>query len=185
MKSTKLVSRYAQALYDFSVETDKIETVYHDVLFAQKIISSHQELKAVLESPCVTQEKKQKILSAVFNNNLSEITLRFFSLLAKKRRLPQLLLICAQYMKIYYKNHNIKEVYITTAFPIPEETQQYLQSFLCRNSPYTYIFHLSVNPAIIGGIVVKIDDLCFDAGIRAKINKLKIEFSKNNYAAGF
>jgi len=96
-----------------------------------------------------------------------------------------MLMICRQFVKIYNKNHNIKEAYITSARPLSEDMMRYLKIFLEKDSPYTFAFHLSVNPDIIGGLVIKIDDFYFDAGIRAKINKLRAEFSQNVYAVGF
>jgi F-type H+-transporting ATPase subunit delta len=185
MKNPKLAFRYAQALYDFSLETNNVDVVYQDILLAQKIIISHKELKTIMESPIITQDKKQVILKEVFQDHCNEITLRFFTLIAQKRRMPQLLMICEQFVKIYYQNHNIKEAYITTAQPLSEETIHYLKTFLEKDTSYTFVFHLSVNPAIIGGLIIKIDDFYFDAGILAKINKLKAEFSQNIYATGF
>jgi F-type H+-transporting ATPase subunit delta len=185
MKNQKLTFRYAQALFDFSLENNKVEMVYHDILQAQEIITLHKELKAILESPIIHQDKKQKILKEVFQHQCNEITLKFFTLIATKRRVPQLLMICKQFVKIYYKNHNIKEAYITSAYPLSEEMIHYLKTYLEKDSPYTFAIHLTVNPEIIGGIIVKIDDFYFDACIRAKINKLKAEFSQNAYATGF
>ena len=185
MKNPKLASRYAQALYDFSVETDKVEEVYHDVLQIQKIIIAHKELKTVLESPIISHDKKMNIINEIFQKKLSETTFTFFTLIVKKRRAPQLLMICRQFVKIYYKNHNIKEAHITSAQPLSEKMVHYLKTYLEKDSPYTFKIHLAVDQNIIGGLIVKIDDYYFNAGIRAKINKLKTEFSQNTYAAGF
>jgi len=185
MKNPKLASRYAQALYDFSVETDKVEEVYHDVLQIQEIIIAHKELKTVLESPIISHDKKMNIINEIFQKKLSETTFTFFTLIVKKRRAPQLLMICRQFVKIYYKNHNIKEAHITSAQPLSEEMVHYLKTYLEKDSPYTFKIHLAVDQNIIGGLIVKIDDYYFNAGIRAKINKLKTEFSQNTYAAGF
>jgi len=185
MKNPKLASRYAQAFYDFSVESNNVESVYHDIVHIQEIVSAQKELKTLLESPVISQDKKQNIIKEIFQNHLCEATYRFFSLIVKKRREPQLLLICRQFVLIYYKNHHIKEAYITSAQPLSEKTIQHIKTFLEADSPYTFIFHLSVDPKIIGGLVIKIDDFYFNATIQAKINKLKAEFSQNAYAIGF
>jgi len=185
MKNPKLASRYAQALYDFAAEANHIDIVHHDILHIIEVVSAHPDLKTVLESPIIVQVKKQNILREIFQHHLSEITYRFISLIVKKRREPQLLLICRQFVLIYYKNNNIKEVYITSARPLSEKTVQYIKAYLEADSPYTFIFHLSVDPKIIGGLVVKIDDFYFNATIQAKINKLRAEFSQNVYAIGF
>jgi F-type H+-transporting ATPase subunit delta len=185
MENPKLASRFAAALYDFAIETNNVEVVYQDVLLVQKLITENQELKTVLESPIIQEDKKQKIFRKVFTNNLSETAFKFFALIIKKRRKPQFLMICGQFIKIYYVNHNIKEVYITTAHPLSEDIKRYLKDYIEKDTHYTLILHFAEDQNIIGGIIVKMDDLYFDASIQTKINKLKAEFSQNAYAVGF
>jgi len=185
MKNPKLASRFARALYDFAAETNDVEVVNQDVLLVQKTIAVNPELKIVMESPIIPENKKLKIFRDIFMNSLSETSVKFFTLMLKKRREPQLLMICRQFIKIYYVSHNIKEVNITSAQPLSEETKLYLHHYIEMDSPYTFILHFTVDQNIIGGIIIKIDDLYFDASIQSKINKLKAEFSKNAYAVGF
>jgi len=185
MKLSKVASRYAAALYDFASETQNVEVVYPDILLIQETVTSDHELKSVLESPIIPQEKKLKIYNDLFQNKLCETTFRFFSLIIKKRREPQILLICREFVIIYYKNHNIKEAYITSAQPLSEKMTEDLRNYIEKDSPYTFILHCTVNPNIIGGLIVKVEDLYFDASIQTKINKLKSEFSRNAYAIGF
>jgi len=185
MKNPKLASRFAKAIYDFAAETNSIEVVYQDILLVQKVIIENQELKVVLESPIILEDKKQRIFRQIFRKSLSVTTFLFFSLILKKRREPQLLMICREFAQKYYIHHNIKEVHITSAQPLSEEMKQYLKSYIEKGSPYTFILHFSVNQSLIGGIIVKVDDLFFDASILTKINKMKTEFSQNAYTIGF
>jgi len=185
MKNIKLAFRYANALYDLALEMGNVENVFSDIAQIQEVITANKELKIVLESPVVPKDKKQNIIREVFQKNVTETTFRFFTLIAKKNRTAHLLMICRQFVKIYYKDHNIKEAFITSAQPLSEKNQLYLKAFLEENAPYTFKIHFSVDPQIIGGLIIKIDDYYYDASIQSKINKLKVEFSQNAYAAGF
>ena len=185
MKISKVASRYAAALYEFAEETQNVECVYPNILLIDDTLSANQELKTVLESPIIPQNKKQKIFQEVFQNRLCETTLRFFTIILKKRREPELLFICKEFVTIYYRKHNIKEVYITTAHPLSDKMKEYLKNYIEKDSPYTFILHCLVEPNMVGGLIVKVDDLYFDASIQTKINKLKAEFSQNDYAVGF
>jgi F-type H+-transporting ATPase subunit delta len=185
VKNPKLATRYAQALYDFAAETENVEAVYHDILNIFKIINTHEELRKVLESAIIPQDKKHNITKEIFEKYFCKITFNFFSLIIKKRRVPQLLQICNQYIKIYYRNHHIKEVYITSAQPLSEKLVQFIKTYLEKDVSYTVIIHLIVNPKMIGGLVIKIDDFYYDASVITKINNLKTEFSQNKYAVGF
>jgi len=185
MKNPRLAFRYAQALYNFSTETGNVENVYHDILHIQEVVSAHKELKTTLESPIIPQDKKQNAIREIFQNHLCENTYTFFSLVVKKRREPQLLMICNQFVRIYYKNHNIKEAHIISAHPLSEKMVQYIKNYLEKDTVFTFIIYPSVDPKLIGGLVIKIDDFNFDASIQTKINKLKAEFSQNVYTPGF
>jgi len=185
MKNPKLASRYAGALYEFAVETGNVENAYHDILHIKELIASHHELKTILESPVVTYDKKLAIIRKVFQHHFCGVVFDFLTLVVKKRRTPQLLMICEQFIKIYYLNHHIKEAYITTAQLLSEKTEQHIKTILEEDYPFTFIMHFTVDPTIIGGIIIKIEDLYFDAAIKTKINKLKREFSQNVYATGF
>ena len=185
MKNPKLASRFAAALFDFAIENNTVEVVYKDILLVQKVVTENPVLKTAIESPIIPEDKKQKIFREVFIKNISETAFKFFVILIKKRREPQLVMICQQFVKIYYAKHNIKETYITTALPLSEKMKLYLKKDIEKDSPYTFIFHFDVNENIIGGIIVKFDDLFFDASVRTKINKLKAEFSQNAYAVGY
>jgi len=185
MKNPKLASRYAGALYNFASDAGNVDAVYHDLLHIQEVVSANKELKTVLESPIIHHDKKQNIVQEIFKNHLCETTYRFFSLVVKKRREPQLLLICTQFIKIYYTQHNIKEAFITTAHPLSEKMVQHIKEYLEKDTPFTFIIYPSVDPKLIGGLIIKVDDFNFDATIHTKINKLKAEFSQNVYATGF
>jgi len=178
MKNPKLASRFAKAIYDFAAETNSIEVVYQDILLVQKVITENQELKVVLESPIILEDKKQRIFRQIFRKSLSVTAFLFFTLILKKRREPQLLMICKEFVQKYYIHHNIKEAYITSAQPLSEEMKQYLKKHIEKDSPYAFILHFAVNQNLIGGIIIKAGDLYFDASIQTKINKLKAETFK-------
>ncbi|MCQ2287006.1 MAG: F0F1 ATP synthase subunit delta, partial [Bacteroidales bacterium] len=61
MKSTKLANRYANALYMFAIEKDKLETVYKDILLLQGVFAENRDLRAVIESPVITPDKKSNV----------------------------------------------------------------------------------------------------------------------------
>ncbi len=85
----------------------------------------------------------------------------------------------------YYAEHNIKIATITTATELDGALQQKIKSLLEEQTQSTIDLRINVNPSILGGFVIKIEDKLLDASLLGKINKLKMEFSKNIYQAGF
>lgn len=185
MKNVKLAARYAKALYEFSLEKDQLEKVYQDVLHIMGLLKLNQELNKVIECPIVSHSKKVKIFSEVFRNTISEISFGFLRLVVDKRREPELMLICAAFIKQYYRFHNIRIVLFITAQPVSDEIVQKLKDVMQERTGAQIEVKCMVDSRIIGGFIVKIDDFLYDASILRQMNTLKREFSHNIYRAGF
>ncbi len=185
MKSTKLAGRYAKALFDFAQQKEEIEAVNSDLVLVKSVLKENSQLKAVIESPVIFPDKKNDIFTDLFEGKISKTTFGFLSLIIKKKREPSLSIICDEYLKLYNIHHNIKIAYITTVFPLSEELAAALKKLLEEETHATIQIQEKVDPNIIGGLLIKIDDFLFNASILAKINKLRAEFSYNVYQAAF
>ena len=185
MKNVKLANRYANALYEFSLEKDSIEAVYQDTLFILNILKNSRELNSVMESPVIPNSKKSKVFVAIFEKYVSEITFRFLKLVLEKKREPALLLILEEFVKYYYRFHNIKIVDFTTAQPISEVVMEKVRLMIQEKTGAIVEMKPIFKPEVIGGFIIKVDDFVFDNTILNDIHTLKREFSHNIYRAGF
>ncbi len=185
MKNKKLVSRYASALYDFAAENNCVLTVYENILLLKKVFIENPELRRIIESPVCVNHKKREIFAAVFQNKIHNATFTFLQLIVTKRREPELMGIYDAFIHIYYEENNIKEATIISASPLSEDLEKLLVEVLEDRSKASFIIHKKVDPSIIGGLIIKIEDYLFDASILNKIAKLKREFSKNIYEVSY
>jgi len=185
MKDVKLANRYAKALYEFSIEKNSLETVYQDVLFILNILKTNRELHSVMESPVIPKGKKSKVFAAIFEISVNEITFKFLKLVLEKKREPKLFIIMKEFVKYYYKFHNIKTVDFITAQPISEIVIEKIRLMIQEKTGATIEIKPIFNPEVIGGFIIKIDDFVFDDTILKDIHTLKREFSHNIYRAGF
>ncbi|MBO4645551.1 MAG: ATP synthase F1 subunit delta [Bacteroidales bacterium] len=185
MKKSKLSSRYAGALYDFAEEQTKEEKVYRDVVLLNQVFKENRELRVIIESPVMPADKKESIFNALFSGKIEPITLQFLLLILKKRREPALMDIFYFYEQDYYRHHNMKSATLTTAVELPEHLLQEIQKLLEEETHSTIRLQQVVNPKIIGGLILHVDDFLFDASISGRINKLRAEFSKNLYQQNF
>ena len=181
MKNPKLSNRYAKALYEFSLENENLEVVYQDIVFIKNVFHDNRNLVVVIESPVIFPDKKIKIFSGVFEDKISKISFGFLKLLIMKKREPALLQICDEFVKFYYKHHNIKIAWITTAQELEEPLILKIKNILEEQANAAIEVHLKIDPAIVGGFIIKVDDFVIDASILSRINQLKREFSYNIY----
>lgn len=185
MKNPKLSSRYAKALYDFAGERNQIEEVFGDLQLFASTLKENRELQMLLRNPVVPPNQKHEIFESVFNGTLHEITYQFLDLLLKKRREPDLDSICDGLFHLYKQAHNIKTALIVTAQPLSDELRTKIVSLLTEQTRATIELKEVVDPYIIGGFVIQMDDFFLDSSILSKINKLRQEFSQNSFQVQF
>ena len=99
MKNPKLSDRYAKSLYDFADEKNQIEEVYGDLKLLANTLKENRDLQMLLRNPVVPPNQKHQIFESVFNGTLHEISYQFVDLLLKKRREPNLDMICEEFFK--------------------------------------------------------------------------------------
>ena len=185
MKSTRLASRYAKALFELARQQGEIDTVNQDLALVKSVIKENHELKAVIESPIIFHDKKNNIFKDIFNGKISDTTFGFLSLIIKKKREPALTSICDEYLALYNIHHNIKIAHVLTAAPMTPELTERLRKLLEDDTHSTIQFQTAVDENIIGGLMVMIDGYLFDASLLSSIRKLRAEFSHNIYQAAF
>ena len=180
MKNPKIASRYAKALFDFATEKDQVEAVHKDLLLVHKTLKDNRELLVVLDSPVIVPSKKRAIFKNVFQSSLNEVTFSFLDVVINKKREPMVADICSE-----NELHHIKTVTLTSATPLSSEIVEKIRTMLAEKTQYTIDIHQVVNPSIIGGIMVKMDDYFYDDSISSKLNRLRQEFSHNIYQINF
>lgn len=185
MKNPKLSGRYAKALFDFATEKNLVEEVYSDLKLFAQTLKENRELQVLLRNPIIEAKQKHKIFESIFNGTLRDTTYQFLEVLLKKRREPALDTICDEFFKLYNAAHNIRSVLIVTASPLSESLKDKILTLLSEQTHATIELQEIVDSSLIGGFVIKMDDLFLDSSILTKINKLRQEFSQNNFQVQF
>lgn len=185
MKNLKLANRYAKALFEFANKQNQIETVNQDLGLVKTTLRENRELQVILNSPVIEPSKKHAIFTALFQGHLSETTFTFIDVIIRKKREPALRNICEEFTKYYNDYHNIRVVTVTTAQPMSAELREKIKGLLSEETHYTIDLEEIIRPDIIGGIIVKMGDFYFDAGILSKINKLRNAFAYNEYQINY
>lgn len=182
MRQPKVASRYAKALFDLALETGVMEKVKEDIALVGS--TTVGELEAVLMSPVIRGDKKEKIFAAIFGDKVSSLTTSFFNLLFRKGREVATREIMEAYMSLYRRQLNIQKVEITTATPVSAEVHQYILGQIKNMEGYenaTFEVNPRVDPSIVGGFVLQVGDNLFDASIRHDLDVIRQQFIENMY----
>ncbi|MFZ4398473.1 MAG: ATP synthase F1 subunit delta [Bacteroidales bacterium] len=185
MKDSRINGRYAKALFDLVNEQQTLETAFHDMELVKEICQSSKEFESMLSSPIIRTDKKQAVVKEIMGNHLSQISLSFLLLILKKRREANLRGIAIEFIEMYHEFKGIKTAHLETAMPLDIETKSEFKAILTEQSKKIIELSEEVNPNIIGGFIVTIDDKQADNSIATKIQRLRKEFDKNIYEKGF
>ena len=181
MTNPRLATRYAKSLLDLSIEQNQLEAVYADMKLLKGINKSNPDFVALLRSPIITADKKDKILDAVIGKNISQISMLFIRLLTTKKRESNLPEIVTAFLEHYNKLKNIQTVKLTTATPISEELKNSIIARVKSADSSAIEIETAVKEELIGGFKLEIGGTLIDASILRDLNDIKRQFLNNEY----
>lgn len=182
MPNPRLATRYAKSLLDLSIEQNSLEEVYADMKWLQAACKSNRDLVNLLRSPVIKADVKKKILQAVTAGKLSKLTTAFNDLLVTKGRESNLPEIAGAFVTQYNTHKNINIVKLTTATPVSEEVKNAVVTQVKKSVGYTNLeLETSVDPDIIGGFVLQIEDKLVDASISYDLKAIARQFENNDF----
>ncbi|ULQ56365.1 ATP synthase F1 subunit delta [Flavihumibacter rivuli] len=182
MRNSRVAHRYAKALMDLAVETNQVEAVMQDIAAIQAVTNA--ELRQVLLSPIIKHDKKVSIFKAIFEGKISSLTQSFFNLVFTKGRETSLTEINEAFHALYRKMKGIAVLELTTAVPISEEMKENIRKGLESRPRFqgkTLEVREKVDPDILGGFVLQVEDILYDASIRHDLQVIKQQFVENMY----
>lgn len=175
MSEQRVSGRYAKSLIDLALERKALDAVYADVVLLKQTIEANASLANMLKSPIIKADKKQAIIKQVFSSYLSELSLLFINLVTAKNRSFFLHDIAVQFIAQYNEINKITTAHVKTAVSISESVQAEVKSFLEAQTGKRVELKNSVDPELIGGMVIQIEDRLYDASISGKLKKAKHE----------
>lgn len=186
MKSGILHKRYAQALYDIAVEQNQLERVYQDVILINKVMEeNHRELRLPMINPTIPPAKKRRIFREIFGQHIHAVTLTYFDILFRKGREKEIPGIAVRFADVYLEHHNQVNATLTTAVELDKNTKQKIIALASQKTQKTVVLHEHIDPSIIAGFKIKIDDYLYDASVDTMLKRLRAKFKKNLYIREF
>lgn len=168
--------RYAKAILETAVSNGKAEAVNHDMKMILDTVNSNVELQAFLTSPVVNPSQKFDAISEIFSNVQAD-TKGLFRLLKENKRFEILEGIANQYSAQHDVLNGIEVAHVTTAFPITAEIETKVLAKIKEFSSSKITLINIVDPAIIGGFILRIGDKQYNASVSNSLQELKRELS--------
>jgi len=181
MKNARAAIRYAKAILNLAKDSKEETAVNEDMLFITTTISENEEFEVMLNSPIVKSSDKINVLNALFKEKVNTITLGLFHLLKDNKRIAMLASIAKQYAIIYDFDKHMQVAKVTTAVPLTAEIEKQILAKIVTLTGEKANLENVVNPAILGGFILRVGDVQYDASISNYLNELKKEFDNSHY----
>jgi F-type H+-transporting ATPase subunit delta len=163
---------YARALFEAALEQDKLDVVREQLGEFTDVLDGDQQLQIFFFSPYfTTQEKKDGLHQAV--DGAEPIFLNFLELLLENHRFPVLFRIRGQYERLWEKHNRLLPVAVTSAVELDERTIRRIGDRVAEQTGRTIELSSTVEPDILGGIVVRVGNQVLDASIRNRLETLR------------
>ena len=181
MKDARPALRYAKALLNLAKETKAETEVNEDMQLIASTITNSSDLMVMLNSPVIKASNKKKVLKSMFSNKVNVISLGLFDLLQENKRMNMLLSIAKQYSIIYDFLKRVQIAKVTTAVPLTEQLQSKVMDKIVELTGNKANLENIINPAILGGFILRVGDVQYDASISNHLNELRKEFDNSHY----
>ncbi len=184
MKHSRAAIRYAKAVLSLSLDLKNADSINDDMQLIASTIEGSKELQVMLSSPVIKTKLKKTTLLAVFKN-LNKTSISLIDQLIDNKRLPILSQIASQYILIYDLHKGAQIATVTTAVPLTNALEEKVLAKVKEIVGKKVKLENVIDPAIIGGFILRVGDKQFDASISGKINNLRREFEHNLYVPKF
>ena len=172
MKGTRAALRYAKAMFSYAQESKAADVVAKDMHALISLLHEKKEVQRVLENPILPVAEKKAVLKELFPQASPE-TLKLFSLLAVKNRLSILVATGEQYVQLYAQTQGEVTAIVTTAVGLTPSLKQLVLEKAKGLTKENVQLENKINPEIIGGFILKIGDLQYDASVSHQLKSIK------------
>jgi len=173
MPNSLIAKRYAKALFELALELNVVEETKSDMELIMSVCSSNKDFTQLLRSPVIRTEKKQNVISAIFKDKISELSMRYLNIITRKSRESFIRQIAEEFIIIYKKFKNIFTIYFASATVISDEIRKKVITLLENQTKGTVELIEEVEKELIGGFVMNYDDYKYDASIAYQLKNLK------------
>lgn len=164
-----VAGRYAEALYDIAVRDNAVDRIEQELKSLEVILKESEDLQKVLFHPQITADDKKELLEKVFSGKISPVTANFLALLVDRRRETFFGDITAEFVKRANEGRNTVTASVTSAVELNDAEKAGMDKTLAKMTGKTVQVSYSVDPSLVGGVVVRIGDKIIDGSVKTRL----------------
>jgi len=169
-----MAGRYATALFELAREANAIDAVMADLERFDALVAENPDLNRLVRSPVFSADEQLHALSAVLARaGIGGLAAQFLKLVTANRRLFAARDMIRGYRELVAEHKGEATAEITVAEKLKDDHVAALKSALKTISGKDVALNIKIDPAIIGGLVVKLGSRMVDTSLRTKLNAIR------------
>ena len=186
MAEAEIVARrYGQALYELAEEKGSLDTVAADAAELRRAWTQSEELREVMARPEIAAEEKKAIWKDLLADSSDPDLRSLLYLLTDKNRLNFLTEILDFFEHLLRQRSGEVMALVRTAQPLRAEQEEELKQSLSRMLDKKVTLQVTVDEALLSGLVVRIEDRMFDGSLRSRLTGLTERMQKMSINEGW
>ena len=168
---------YARALFEAAQEADKLDTVREQLGQVADSLGETRDLQVFFFSPYFSTDEKIEGLGKILED-ADDVVSNFLGLLVEKHRMPALFRIRGRFEALWQEENKVLPVQITSAIELDESTVSNIGDQIGEKTGRKIELKSSVDPDILGGLVLQVGNNVLDASIRSRLENLRKQVAR-------
>jgi F-type H+-transporting ATPase subunit delta len=164
--------RYAEAAFEIAQADGTLDEWLRDLKFAANAVGQ-PTVERLLGNPAVAVAVRVKAADDALGKRISDKALNLVRLLIRRGRVELLPQVAKRYEELYERQKGIVRATITSAAPLDDAELQAIQARLSQMTGGTLRTDVSVDPSLLGGVIVRIGDRMIDGSVRGRLERLR------------
>ena len=173
MLKNPIAMKYAQAIFELAEDAQAVDTVGKDLTVVADAIEGQRDLAIFLEHPSTPRDAKKEVMKEIFAREVGELTQKILLYLIDKRRETMIADIVLAYKNLTYEARGIVEAHVRSAMALTESEAARLTQALKKRSGKEVVLTQSIDPSLLGGLVVQMGDTLLDGSVKRQLAEMK------------
>ncbi|MFT5243800.1 MAG: F-type H+-transporting ATPase subunit delta [Psychroserpens sp.] len=178
MAGARAAIRYAKAVLSLASDQKLAEAVNNDMKLMATTIAESKDLNDMLQSPVVKSSDKKAVLLEVFKGS-NKMTANLIDTLISNKRLVLLSDVASSYNRLYDELKGTQVAKVTTAIPLSDDLKIKVLAKVKELTGKDAEVENIIDEDILGGFILRVGDIQYNASVANKLNTLKREFTLN------
>jgi ATP synthase F1 delta subunit len=168
---------YARSLFEVAEEHDKLDDVRDQIGQFADALGESRDLQTFFFSPYFSTEEKKKGLASALEG-ADPVVENFLALLIENHRMPVLFRVRRELDQMWREVNKLLPVQITSAVELDRAVTQQIGDEIGRQTGRTVELTSTVDPDVLGGLVVRVGNSILDASIRTRLERLRKQVAR-------